>query len=366
MPSNRRAFRSAYGFARTAAQCLFARCQSPIDWTRSTRYRRASSGSGIQALAQAPERRTRSHLGTLLQGPRARQRATATADIDGGQGRPTVTADNEADKQRFSGLPVPPRSGVQPAKTGIVPGLRAHFWATRSIKPSAASGLATDHPKIDGAVYCPRQHIQACSTPSYRRRNRFLQWSQSPAGCSGWDAKVAPCLGGISVLLLDARRQRERAQRSLATSNPNAASRFKVRRCNRIGFASPPYLIKQNNDKEEASMLSGPQVSAAMIRKRSRCTHSLPRQRRIPPSQHLQLRRRARDTTVAPVRTHISQHPGFRLSSLLVVTPSLCDVHAVPTEPQLNFPGAQQYEATLDKESVMTDPEEPIAIQARV
>lgn len=57
---------------------------------------------------------------------------------------------------------------------------------------------------------------------------------------------------------------------------------------------------------------------------------------------HLQLRRRARDTTVAPVRSHISQHPGFRLSSLLVVNPSLCDVHAVPTEPQLNFPGAQQ------------------------
>ncbi|KAF6844584.1 hypothetical protein CMUS01_00970 [Colletotrichum musicola] len=312
--------------------------QSPIDRTRSTRYRRASSGSGIQALAQAPERRTRSHLGTLLQGPRARQRATATAEIDGGHRRPTVTADNEADKQRFSGLPVPPRSGVQPAKTGIVPGLRAHFWATRSIKPSAASGLATDHPKIDGAVYYPP--------------------ATQTGGLVFW-------LGPLSALkdaVVPPEESRERAQRSLATSNPNAASRFKVRRCNRIGFASPPYLIKQNNDKEAASMLSGPQVSAAaMIRKRSRCTHSLPRQRRIPPSQ-----RRARDTTMAPVKTHISQHPGFRLSSLLVVTPSLCDVHAVPTEPQLNFPGAQQFEATLDKESVMTDPEEPIAIQARV
>lgn len=68
------------------------------------------------------------------------------------------------------------------------------------------------------------------------------------------------------MLLLNARRHRERAQRSLATSNPNAASRFKVRRCNRIGFVSPPYLIKRNNDKEEASMLPGPQVPAAMVR----------------------------------------------------------------------------------------------------
>ncbi|KAF6809994.1 hypothetical protein CSOJ01_06605 [Colletotrichum sojae] len=333
-------------------------------------YRRASSGSGIPALAQAPERRTRSHLVTLLQGPRARQRATATADIDGGQGRPTVMADNEADKQRFSaalrsiwppncdiwatkvaashGLPVPPRSGVQPAKTGIVPGLRADFWATRSIKPSAASGLATDHPKIDRAVYYP----PATQTGG------LVFWL---GPLSALKNAVVPPEESCCCSRVDARRQRERAQRSLATSNPNAASRFKVRRCSRIGFASPPYLIKRNNDKEEASMLSGPQVSAAMIRKRSRCTHSLPRQRRIPLSQ-----RRARDTTVAPVRTHISQHPGFRLSSLLVVTPSLCDVHAVPTEPQLNFPGAQQFEATLDKESVMTDPEEPIAIQARV
>ncbi|TDZ18561.1 hypothetical protein Cob_v008564 [Colletotrichum orbiculare MAFF 240422] len=59
----------------------------------------------------------------------------------------------------------------------------------------------------------------------------------------------------------------------------------------------------------------------------------------------------------------ISQHPGFRLS--LVPFPT-CDGHTVLTEPQLNFLGAQQHEATLDKELIMTDPEEPIAIQAHV
>ncbi|KAK1674559.1 hypothetical protein BDP55DRAFT_633001 [Colletotrichum godetiae] len=74
--------------------------------------------------------------------------------------------------------------------------------------------------------------------PLYRRRNRYLQWAQSPPGCSGQDATLAQSVWGIVVLAV-AKPKGEKEQQSLATSNPRDTTGIwpRVRSCDGIGFA---------------------------------------------------------------------------------------------------------------------------------